>query len=247
MNSYSKNYYYKKKNGLNNKEGVDYTPSLTKEQLIEMGITYNPVTQGFDRDGKPMKELLQQINQCVYSNNKKMYAYYNPSIKGKQKSLLKHRLLYVWFVGDIPKGYVVDHINNNPLDNRIENLQLLTRSENTKKNSVGRNQLYYLLGEEEYLKHQQDRKDLKEAVELKKKEALLKKAEQLKKRINLQVEVGNRWVEEYNKRLAHIHKTEQLRLKIIEKGELINKLKAEYEAILIRAGVKDEQNNEEIK
>ena len=71
MNSYSKNYYYKKKNGLNNRESVDYTPSLTKEQLIEMGITYNPVTLGFDRDGKPMKELLQQINQCIYSNNKK--------------------------------------------------------------------------------------------------------------------------------------------------------------------------------
>lgn len=59
------------------------------------------------------------------------------------------------------------------------------------------------------------------------------------------MEIGNRWVEEYNKRLEHIHKTEQLRLKIIEKGELISKLKAEYEAILIRAGVKDGQDNEQ--
>jgi hypothetical protein len=31
----------------------------------------------------------------------------------------------------------IDHINNNKLDNRIENLQILTRSENAKKHWIG--------------------------------------------------------------------------------------------------------------
>lgn len=33
----------------------------------------------------------------------------------------------------VPKGYEVDHINNNKSDDRIENLQLLTKKENTLK------------------------------------------------------------------------------------------------------------------
>ena len=41
----------------------------------------------------------------------------------------------VWIAkhGVIPEGYVIDHINNNKLDNRIENLQILTVEENSHK------------------------------------------------------------------------------------------------------------------
>jgi len=44
-----------------------------------------------------------------------------------------HKLLYMCFVGPIPKGYEVDHINDVRDDNRLENLQLLTKSENNQK------------------------------------------------------------------------------------------------------------------
>ena len=42
-------------------------------------------------------------------------------------------MIYAWFVGDIEEGMVIDHIDNNPFNNRVENLQKLTPEENLKK------------------------------------------------------------------------------------------------------------------
>lgn len=42
-------------------------------------------------------------------------------------------LVYKTFVGHIPDGYVVDHINNNPLQDWVTNLRCVTNSENIKK------------------------------------------------------------------------------------------------------------------
>lgn len=44
-----------------------------------------------------------------------------------------HRVVWISQNGVIPDGYVVDHINNNKQDNRIENLQLLTAAQNSTK------------------------------------------------------------------------------------------------------------------
>ncbi len=44
-----------------------------------------------------------------------------------------HRIIWISVHGMIPDGYVIDHINNDKQDNRIENLQLLTAAENSKK------------------------------------------------------------------------------------------------------------------
>ena len=41
-----------------------------------------------------------------------------------------HRAIYESFVGEIPEGYVIDHINTIKDDNRLENLRCVTPKEN---------------------------------------------------------------------------------------------------------------------
>jgi hypothetical protein len=46
------------------------------------------------------------------------------------KTALIHRLIYTHFHGPIPPYLMVDHINGIPTDNRIENLRLVSPSQN---------------------------------------------------------------------------------------------------------------------
>lgn len=53
------------------------------------------------------------------------------------KTILIHRLVWEEEKGKIPEGMIIHHKNGNKKDNRIENLQLVNRSEhrNIHKNS----------------------------------------------------------------------------------------------------------------
>ena len=72
--------------------------------------------------------------------------------KGKLKiTKLYAKFLMEAFLGRIlSKEETIDHINENPLDDRIENLQILTREENTRKSSIGSKKLFGYKQSEEH-------------------------------------------------------------------------------------------------
>ena len=82
-----------------------------------------------DRDYLLKKYYYQDGNLFKISTNKKIghlhaSGYYNASIKGNYKGL--HRWIYMYHYGDIPEGIMIDHIDNDSLNNRIENLRHAT-------------------------------------------------------------------------------------------------------------------------
>ena len=54
------------------------------------------------------------------------------TINKKQKAFSLHRLLYETFIGPIPEGAQIDHIDGNRANNDLSNLRVVNQSENTK-------------------------------------------------------------------------------------------------------------------
>lgn len=61
--------------------------------------------------------------------------------KRRGAGLKIHRILYAKYIGEIPSKYVVDHINRDRLDNRLENLRVCSQRENS-YNTSKRNNKY---------------------------------------------------------------------------------------------------------
>lgn len=59
----------------------------------------------------------------------------------RRKTYTIHKLVAENFLGERPDGYIVDHIDNNPLNNRLDNLQYTTyKINNTKDRKFNTNQ-----------------------------------------------------------------------------------------------------------
>jgi len=125
------------------KERRTYAATVTKEYLMKLGIT-NVTPDGY-HVYKGDKEIGQHLpKSSKVKRNYLQVMLYDPELRQttpKEErthgtgaiSVPVHVINYVWNKGDRPEGMVVDHIDNNPLNNHISNLQLLTQKENLAK------------------------------------------------------------------------------------------------------------------
>lgn len=91
------------------------------EPVIVLGFThlrYNPSKGTF----------INRMNRFVGSMINTGYM----SISGR-KPMLAHRLAYQNYHGEIPKGLVIDHIDDDKCNNRLDNLACVTQGENLRK------------------------------------------------------------------------------------------------------------------
>jgi hypothetical protein len=72
-----------------------------------------------------------RIGQKAGSKTSHGYLMVNFQGKGERQPKYVHRIVWEMHFGFIPEGMVIDHINRNRSDNRIENLRVVTPCENT--------------------------------------------------------------------------------------------------------------------
>jgi hypothetical protein len=87
---------------------------------------YECSATGFVRNKRTRKILVPYQNAAGYLR-----------VKLGGKNIFIHRLVWLTHIGPTPEvlegTLVIDHVDNNRLNNRLDNLQLLTPSENIKK------------------------------------------------------------------------------------------------------------------
>ena len=103
------------------------------KDLLKQLFTYDTVGGG----------LLWAVQTGSKNKVGNRFGYSTPS--GYRKGMVKgisvreHRLVWIFWNGDIPEGLQIDHIDGNTYNNRIENLRLATHAENLANQTISKN------------------------------------------------------------------------------------------------------------
>jgi len=100
---------------------------MIKNIVNKKGQTFDVLCD--EQDAHLFEKYTYHINKKKYTN----YVRRKTSMKlGKERTVFLHRDIM-----NPPEGKVIDHINENGLDNRRENLQIITNMENVVKGKSG--------------------------------------------------------------------------------------------------------------
>lgn len=81
----------------------------------------------------PVSEIIKRDIPAIFYHTGISGLEQNPVTVKPEKKICVHNLVAKVFLGEIPERYVVDHINNNPSDNYVTNLRIVTVAENSQK------------------------------------------------------------------------------------------------------------------
>jgi hypothetical protein len=118
--------------------------------LYEDGYSIAQVAKAFGVSRQSVFERFKRAEKILRSKKKLPFIIFN----GKKYTLrnngymactdgersLMHRDVWCFHNGNIPEDHDIHHINNDKTDNRISNLELLLKSEHTKKHGFRGNQ-----------------------------------------------------------------------------------------------------------
>jgi len=100
-------------------------------------VSSHGIVKSLERIVEKSNGRKQTISERILKgcDNGSGYLFVNLSNNGKTKTKKIHQLVAESFLNHIPCGYklVVNHINFNRQDNRVENLEIVTARENTNK------------------------------------------------------------------------------------------------------------------
>lgn len=134
--------------------GENYKPrprqSIIYQDLLDLGLnvqidvtseTGYAIYQNLKR--RPIS--LRKTNQYKYGGQKfHYYTYYTYKDKDgnlKQRPIALAAIVWCLLLHkDIPASHVIDHIDNDSFNNRLDNLQMITIGDNVKKDAKGHNQ-----------------------------------------------------------------------------------------------------------
>lgn len=168
--------------GLANPNNYEYRPEVTNKFISDWGISILKTDKS--EFGYLVFQDKKVRNMNLHKGKNHDYVFVNlKTPEGKWKPIALHRLIWLTFNEYIPKGYIVDHIDNNSLNNDISNLQCILNRDNMVKDRNYRfNQ--FISTKEEYEASQARKAEKRARIEARKAAIKQNKIDKLNKSIN---------------------------------------------------------------
>jgi hypothetical protein len=129
-------------------QNVSSAVKLTKDEYVKH-FKYNPESPScLDRiagtwTGTHEKGTLGATGHLYHY--KRLDSYYW-KVKFQNQSLFAHRIIWTLFHGEIPENHVIDHVDGDSTNNKIENLRCVTQDVNARNKGKNKNNTSGLTG-----------------------------------------------------------------------------------------------------
>ena len=116
---------------------------LTKKELQNLGILDVLPDGTIIKYDNTVYPLYNVIAKHKYGLDKKypFISVWDKRTK-KQSVLLVHNVVWIWYNGQVPDKMDISHKDDNPFNNSIDNLEIISRKENLAKRKICGNQHY---------------------------------------------------------------------------------------------------------